>query len=81
VTGAIGFIGLIAPHIVRPFVGYQPSRVLVPATLAGALLLLCADIATRLVEFGPEVKLGVFTSLVGTPFFFWLIVRLRKNAP
>jgi iron complex transport system permease protein len=81
VTGAIGFIGLIAPHLVRPFVGYQPSRVLIPAALAGALLLLCADIATRLISFGPEMKLGVFTSLVGAPFFFWLVVRLRKNAP
>ncbi len=81
VTGAIGFIGLVAPHLMRPFVGHQPSRVLLPATLAGALLLLCADIATRLIRFGPELKLGVFTSLLGTPFFFWLVVRLRKAAP
>ncbi len=81
VTGAIGFIGLVAPHLMRPLVGHQPSRVLLPATLAGALLLLCADIATRLIRFGPELKLGVFTSLIGTPFFFWLVVRLRKAAP
>ncbi len=81
VTGAIGFIGLVAPHLMRPFVGYQPSRVLLPAALTGALLLLCADIATRLIRFGPELKLGVFTSLIGTPFFFWLVVRLRKAAP
>jgi iron complex transport system permease protein len=81
VTGAIGFIGLVAPHLVRRVVGYQPSRVLVPATLAGALLLLGADIATRLIRFGPEMKLGVFTSLLGTPFFFWLVIRLRERAP
>jgi iron complex transport system permease protein len=81
VTGAIGFVGLIAPHLVRPFVGHQPSRVLAPAALTGALLLLGADIATRLIRFGPEMKLGVFTSLLGTPFFFWLVVRLRKAAP
>ncbi len=81
VTGAIGFIGLVAPHLMRPFVGHQPSRVLLPAALAGALLLLCADIATRLIRFGPELRLGVFTSLIGTPFFFWLVVRLRKAAP
>jgi iron complex transport system permease protein len=81
VTGAIGFIGLVAPHLVRPFVGHQPSRVMLPATLLGALLLLCADIATRLVRFGPELRIGVFTSLIGTPFFFWLVVRLRKAAP
>jgi iron complex transport system permease protein len=81
VTGAIGFIGLVAPHLVRPFVGYAPRRVLLPATLAGALLLLCADIAARLVHTNPELRLGVFTSLLGTPFFFWLVVRIRRVAP
>jgi len=81
VTGAIGFIGLVAPHLVRPFVGYAPRRVLLPATLAGALLLLCADIAARLVNTNPELRLGVFTSLLGTPFFFWLVMRIRKVAP
>ena len=81
VTGAIGFIGLVAPHLARPFVGHQPSRILAPAALGGALLLLCADIAARVIQVGPELKLGVFTSLVGTPFFFWLVVRLRKTAP
>ncbi|HEU0095814.1 MAG TPA: iron ABC transporter permease [Rhizomicrobium sp.] len=81
VTGAIGFIGLVAPHLVRPFVGHSPRRVLLPATLAGALLLLCADIAARLVHTNPELRLGVFTSLLGTPFFFWLVVRIRKVSP
>ena len=81
VTGAIGFIGLVAPHLVRPLVGYEPRRVLLPATLVGALLLLCADIAARLVHTNPELRLGVFTSLLGTPFFFWLVVRIRKVAP
>jgi iron complex transport system permease protein len=81
VAGAIGFIGLVAPHLVRPFVGYQPRRVLLPAALAGAVLLLTADIATRLIHFGPEMKLGVFTSLLGTPFFFWLVVRLKGTSP
>jgi iron complex transport system permease protein len=81
VTGAIGFIGLVAPHLMRPFVGHQPSRILLPSALAGALLLLCADIAARLVHTGPELKLGVFTSLLGTPFFFWLVARLKRTAP
>jgi iron complex transport system permease protein len=52
-----------------------------PAALAGALLLLIADVATRLIQIGGELKLGVLTSLIGTPFFFWLVVRLRKLAP
>jgi iron complex transport system permease protein len=80
VTGVIGFIGLVAPHLVRPLMGHQPSRVLLPAALSGALLLLFADVATRLIP-GTEMKLGVLTSLIGTPFFFWLVVRLRKTAP
>lgn len=81
VTGIIGFIGLVAPHVVRPLVGHQPSRVLLPAALSGALLLLVADVATRLIHASSEMKLGVLTSLIGTPFFFWLVVRLRKLAP
>lgn len=81
VTGGIAFIGLLAPHLVRPFVGHQPSRVLLPSALFGAILLLTADIATRLIPTAQDVKLGVLTSLAGTPFFFWLVLRLRKTSP
>ncbi|BBC72053.1 ABC transporter permease [Altererythrobacter sp. B11] len=81
VTGAIGFIGLVAPHLVRPFVGHQPSRVLLPSAVFGAILLLGADVATRLIPTAQELKLGVLTSLAGTPFFFWLVLRLRRMAP
>jgi iron complex transport system permease protein len=81
VTGVVGFIGLVAPHLVRPLMGHQPSRILLPAALSGALLLLFADVATRVLHVGAEMKLGVLTSLIGTPFFFWLVVRLRRTAP
>ena len=81
VTGSIGFIGLLAPHLVRPFVGHQPSRTLLPSALLGAALLLAADIATRLINTDNELRLGVVTNLVGAPFFFWLVLRLRKTAP
>ena len=81
VTGSIGFIGLVAPHLVRPFVGHQPSRTLLPSALLGAALLLAADIATRMINTESELRLGVVTSLIGAPFFFWLVVRLRKVAP
>jgi iron complex transport system permease protein len=81
VTGAVGFIGLVAPHLIRPFVAYQPSRILLPSALAGAVLLLGADVTTRLISIGPEMKLGVLTALLGTPFFFWLVVRLRRTSP
>ncbi len=81
VTGSIGFIGLVAPHLVRPFVGHQPSRTLLPSALLGAALLLCADIVTRLLTTQNELRLGVVTSLIGAPFFFWLVLRLRKLSP
>ncbi len=81
VTGAVGFIGLVAPHLVRPFVGHQPSRVLLPSALFGAILLVFADIATRVIPTSMEIKLGVLTSLAGTPFFFWLILRLKRLSP
>ena len=82
VVGAVGFIGLIAPQLVRPFVQHQPSRVLLPSALFGAILLLFADIATRIIPTsGQELRLGVLTSIVGTPFFFWLVRKLRTTAP
>lgn len=80
VTGAIGFVGLVAPHVVRPLVGHRPGATLIPAALTGALLVVLADIVTRLVHVGPELKLGVVTALVGAPFFLWLVVHLRRLA-
>jgi iron complex transport system permease protein len=81
VTGAIGFIGLMAPHLVRPWVGHEPARVLWPAAVCGALLLLVADVTTRLLPLDQELKLGVLTGLVGTPFFIALVLRLKRMAP
>jgi len=80
-TGAIGFVGLVAPHLVRPFVGYQPSRILLPSALFGAILLLVTDMAIRVIPTAAELRLGVLTSLIGTPFFFWLVLRLRRVSP
>ncbi|MBX2806672.1 MAG: iron ABC transporter permease [Hyphomicrobiales bacterium] len=79
VSGVIGFIGLITPHLVRPFVGYDPARVHLPAMLAGAALLLAADIATRLIPSTGEIRIGVLTSLIGVPFFIWLVVKHRNR--
>ena len=81
VTGSIGFIGLVAPHLVRPLVGHEPSRTLAPSALLGAALLLVADILTRVIHTSSELRLGVVTSLIGAPFFFWLVLRLRRLAP
>jgi iron complex transport system permease protein len=79
VTGAIGFVGLIAPHLVRPLVGHRPGGTLVPATLAGAAIILAADIATRSLRFGPDIRLGVFVSVIGAPFFLWLVLHVRRT--
>jgi len=80
VTGAIGFVGLVAPHILRPFVDHRPGRLLFVSGLGGAILLLSADIAARLLPIHPELKLGVITAIVGAPFLFSLIYRLRSEA-
>jgi iron complex transport system permease protein len=81
VTGMIGFVGLVVPHLLRPWVGHHPSRLLLPSALAGSAILLAADILVRLPLRGPELKLGVVTALVGAPFFLHLILKARRSAP
>ncbi len=78
ITGAIGFVGLVTPHLLRPFVGHQPSRLLATSALGGASLLMLADIIVRLLPPGQEIKVGVITSLVGAPFFLYLILKTRR---
>ncbi len=77
VAGSIGFVGLVAPHLMRPFVRHDPGRLMVPAALSGAALLLAADIAVRLIPSQSEIKVGVFTALIGAPFFIALIIGRR----
>lgn len=79
VTGAVGFVGLVAPHLMRPLAGARPGRLLLLAGLAGACLTLAADIAVRLLPTRPELKLGVVTALIGAPFLIVLIARLRRE--
>ncbi len=79
VSGTIAFIGLIAPHLMRPFVRHDPARLLVPAALCGSALLLAADIAVRLIPATSDIKVGVLTSIIGVPFFLYLIVRERRS--
>lgn len=78
ITGAIGFVGLVTPHLIRPLVAQQPSRLLTSSALGGAVLLLLADIVVRLLPPGQEIKVGVVTSLVGAPFFLYLILKTRR---
>jgi iron complex transport system permease protein len=78
VTGTIGFIGLVAPHLMRPLIGHDPGRLLIPSALSGAVLLLAADIAVRVIPSTSDIKVGVLTSIIGVPFFLYLIVRERR---
>ncbi|QEP44730.1 iron ABC transporter permease [Ectothiorhodospiraceae bacterium BW-2] len=75
VCGAIGFIGLVVPHLMRLWVGEQPSDLLGVSALGGATLLLLADIVTRLLPTHGDLKVGVVTALLGAPLFLWLILR------
>ncbi len=79
VTGEIGFVGLIVPHLMRPFVGARPGRLLIPSALAGAALVLAADILVRLIPAAQEVKLAVAMTAIGAPFFLTLLVSMRRR--
>lgn len=79
VTGAIGFVGLVVPHMLRRFVHYRSGRLLLPSALGGAILVLAADIMLRLIETPKELQLGVVTALVGAPFFLALVLRSRRD--
>ena len=79
VSGAIAFVGLVVPHILRPFTGARPSRLLLPSALAGAVLLTAADILVRLIPTTNELRLGVVTAFVGAPFFLHLLLRGHRH--
>ena len=82
VAGAIGFVGLVVPHLIRPRVQHEPSRLLLPSALGGGALLMTADAATRLVSGdGVPLYLGVMTAILGVPFFFHLIRQTGRLAP
>jgi iron complex transport system permease protein len=78
VSGAIGFVGLIVPHLVRPFTDRSPSAILVPSAIGGALLLTLADIGVRLIPTTEELKLGVVTAFCGIPVFVFHLMRERR---
>ncbi len=80
VAGIIGFVGLIVPHLVRPFTDRLPSSLILPSALAGALLVLVADSAVRVLPLVTELRLGIALSLIGAPFFLWLLLRMRRGA-
>ncbi|HEY9091375.1 iron ABC transporter permease [Parasphingorhabdus sp.] len=78
-AGIIGFVGLIVPHLVRPFAGHRPSAVLIPSALAGALLVVIADSTVRILPTVSELRLGIAMALLGAPFFLILLSKMRRE--
>ena len=78
-AGAIGFVGIVAPHIIRPLVGHDPARSLLPSALLSGLILVLADIFIRLVPTNSELKLGVVAALIGAPAFVWIAMQSRAG--
>ena len=78
VTGAIGFVGLVVPHILRPLVGAVPSRLLPASALGGAAMVLFADAAAQGLLPDRDLRLGVLTAFIGAPVFLHLIFRTRR---
>ena len=80
-AGVIGFVGLMVPHLVRPFAGSRPSAVLLPSALGGALLLVVADSLVRIAPTVSELRLGIAMAMLGGPFFLVLLLRMRRQLP
>lgn len=80
-AGVIGFVGLIVPHLVRPLAGNQPSAVLLPSAIGGALLLVLADTLVRALPTVSELRLGIAMAMLGGPFFLLLLRRMRGQLP
>lgn len=79
-AGAVGFVGVVAPHLARPLVRHDPARLLFPAALIGGAMLLVADLIVRLLPFPQELKLGVAAALFGAPAFIWIAAATRRIA-
>lgn len=77
-AGAIGFVGIVAPHIVRPYTHHDPARSLIPSALLAGLILMIADILVRLAPSQNELKLGVVAALIGAPAFVWIALQRRS---
>lgn len=79
VTGIIGFVGLVVPHLMRPFTDERPSNLLIPSAIAGAILILLADSIIRIMPSVSELRLGIAMSLLGAPFFLGLLYHMRRK--
>jgi len=80
IAGAIGFIGIVAPHLARFLIGHHPGKIIIPSALVGGAMLAAADICIRLAPFDQELKLGVAAALIGAPGFVWIAATSRRMA-
>ena len=78
IAGAIGFVGIVAPHLVRPLVAHDPARTLVPSALLAGVILVVADVGVRVAPTDTELRLGVVAALIGAPVFVWIVARQRR---
>jgi len=79
ICGAVGFVGLVVPHIVRAFVGFEPRRILLPSALCGAAVMVLADILTRLPIGHGQLRLGVVMAMIGAPVFLYIVFKTRES--
>ncbi len=79
-TGIIAFVGLVVPHIIRMIIGPAHRGLILASAVGGGALLVLADLMTRTLVPGAELPIGMLTSLVGGPFFFWLLYRQRRRS-
>ncbi len=79
IAGAIGFVGLVVPHVLRPLTTQEPGRLLWPSLFGGAALVLIADVILRLLSPAGDLRLGVVTAIFGAPFFLWLVLAARRE--
>ena len=80
VCGIIGFVGLITPHIARTLVGANHRRLFPVAALLGALFIIWADVCARILIQNAELPIGIFTALVGAPFFIFIVAKHQRGA-
>ena len=78
VSGVVGFVGLIVPHVMRSFYGERPSDILMPSAIGGAILTLAADSLVRLIPGPGEIRLGIVMAILGAPFFLVILLRARR---
>lgn len=77
-SGGIGFIGLIIPHLLRTWIGADHRWLLLSSAISGGILLLIADLLSRTIAIPAEIPVGILTSLMGGPFFLWILIK-QKN--